>query len=372
MKHLIKEYIRELALGFITTLIIFVVLIWTNFIITDFGDRAEVGWILLNLFSFVSVWVFFTFLIIKLGVYKFYALAIFIALVLVIGRYKGIGKSPIVFPLVILCGIGVTMLVVPKFLKKHSLIAIFLYGLIVVNYILYFNMGPDAPEHYRLNFVNSLLVPIPIFIGLWGYEQWQNFKIIQADKAKAELALLKSQVNPHFFFNTLNNLYGLVVEQSTHAPDVILKLSDMMRYSIYEGKKDSVKLVDEVKYLESFIELHQLRHQKKVDIKFTHEVNNEIQVAPLLYINLLENAFKHGIESMTENAFVHLNLKTVENKILFKIENNYEPKPDSHKIGIGLENLKKRLIHLYPNRHELNVENNNGVFTVLLNVTVKS
>lgn len=371
MKHLIKEYIRELGLGFITTLIITVVLILTNFIITDFGNNANVGWILLNVFSFVSVWSFLTLLIIKLGVYKFYALALFVAIVLVIGRYKGIGKSPIIFPLVILCGIGVTMLVVPKYLKKHSLVAIFLYGLIVVNYILYFNMGPDAPEYYRLNFINSLLVPIPIFIGLWGYEQWQNFKIIQADKAKAELALLKSQVNPHFFFNTLNNLYGLVVEQSTHAPDVILKLSDMMRYSIYEGKKDSVKLIDEVKYLESYIELHQLRHQKKVDIKFSHEVNNEIEVAPLLYINLLENAFKHGIESMTENAFIHLNIKNVGNEIQFKIENNFESKPDNHQNGIGLENLKKRLTHLYPSRHELIVEHNKETFTVLLNVTVK-
>ena len=372
MNTFIQKYQRELIIGGITTAFITAVLVWTGFIITDFGHRAKVGFILLNLISFIICWLFLSFLIHKLDVYKFFALVFFITIVLVVGRYRNIGSHPIIFPIIILLGIGAAYLIAPKLLKKYSLVAFIIYALIVVNYILYFNMGPDGSETYRLNFINSLLIPIPVFVGLWAYEQWRWFKTLQADKAKAELALLKSQVNPHFFFNTLNNLYGLVVEKSAHAPDVILKLSDMMRYTIYKGKEDLVSISEDVKYLESYIELHKIRYQKKVDIKFTHEIEEEVEVAPLLFIILLENAIKHGIESMTEDAYVHLNLEATKDKVLFKIENNFEPMLTDQKPGIGLENLKKRLTHIYPNQHELIIEKSSDTYTAQLNLSLNS
>lgn len=372
MNTFIQKYQRALIIGGITTLVIAVILVWTGFIITDFDHGSTIGLVFLNIISFVICWLFLSFLIYKLDVYKFFALIFFIAAVLVVGRYRNIGGHPILFSLIILLGIGVAYLITPKLLKKYSLVAIIIYGLIVVNYILYFNMGPDGSETYRLNFINSLLIPIPVFVGLWLYEQWRWFKTIQADKAKAELALLKSQVNPHFFFNTLNNLYGLVVEQSAHAPDVILKLSDMMRYTIYKGKEDLVSISEDVKYLESYIELHKIRYQKKVDIKFTHEIEEEVDVAPLLFIILLENAIKHGIESMTEDAYVYLSLEATKDKVLFKIENNFESMPTHQKPGIGLENLKKRLTHIYPNRHELIIEKSSNTYTAQLNLSLNS
>ena len=369
MNTFIKKYQRELVIGGITTLVIAFILVWTGFIITNFDGSSRIGLVLLNIISFVICWLFLSFLIHKLDVYKFFALVFFITIVLVVGRYRNIGSYPIIFPIIILLGIGAAYLIAPKLLKKYSLVAFIIYALIVVNYILYFNMGPDGSETYRLNFINSLLIPIPVFVGLWAYEQWRWFKTLQADKAKAELALLKSQVNPHFFFNTLNNLYGLVVEQSAHAPDVILKLSDMMRYTIYKGKEDLVSISEEVKYLESYIELHKIRYQKKVDIKFTHDIKKEIEVAPLLFIIFLENAIKHGVESMTENAFVHLTLKATDDKVHFKIENNFDPTSINKTKGIGLDNLKKRLEHIYPNLHELTISRSNDTYMVTLNIS---
>ncbi|MDO6744920.1 histidine kinase [Tenacibaculum soleae] len=121
------------------------------------------------------------------------------------------------------------------FLKKHSSISLKLIGVILF-FILVFG---------------------------WIFQQWKWFK---NKKTKAELALLKSQINPHFFFNTLNNLYGLTVEKYDDAPDVLIRLSDMMRYTIYMGKEDLVPLKDEIEYLQNYIELHKIRYQKKVDI----------------------------------------------------------------------------------------------------------
>ena len=201
---------------------------------------------------------------------------------------------------------------------------------------------------------------------MWVYEQWRWPRTLQADKGKAELALLKSQINPHFFFNTLNNIYGLVVEKSEKAPEVVLKLSDVMRYTIYEGKEDLVALKDEISYLENYIELHKIRYQKKVDIQFKYEADEAVQVAPLLFIILLENAFKHGVEPSTENAYIHLNLKTEGSRILFTIENNYDSNIPREKGGIGLDNLKKRLAHSYPNRHELKIEKTDTIYKVHL------
>ena len=103
-------------------------------------------------------------------------------------------------------------------------------------------------------------------------------------KSKTELSLLRTQINPHFFFNTLNNLYALTVKNSKQAPDVILKLSDMMRYTIYEGEKETVKLVDEIEYLNNYIELHKIRYKKNVKITFEHQIDTSLSIAPLLFI----------------------------------------------------------------------------------------
>jgi len=116
-----------------------------------------------------------------------------------------------------------------------------------------------------------------------------------------------------------------------------------------------VLLKDEISYLESYIELHKIRYQKNVEILCSHDVEEGLKVAPLLFIILLENAFKHGVEKMRKDAFIHLRIQSKGKELFFTIENNFDESPSNHPIGIGLENMKKRLEHFYPNRHQLEI-----------------
>lgn len=278
-------------------------------------------------------------------------------------------------PLTILSLIGFWLLlfymILPEFFKKYKVVIFGLYGFAAA-YFLYVRLLTGGFEEYESlykNFALGLfLLPIPVVVLLWIYDQWKWIKTIKSEKAQAELALLKSQVDPHFFFNTLNNLYSLSVNKSEKTPEMILKLSEMMRHTIYEGKKDLVPLNDEVEYLERFIELHRIRYKKKVGISFEAPIDSNIKIAPLLFIILLENAFKHGIESLRENAFVHAELETEENKITFLVENNFDPKEVAKQKGIGLENLKRRLELLYPEKHQLTLKQDQNVYTAKLEV----
>lgn len=295
-------------------------------------------------------------------------IVIFLAVMLVIPHYKGIWDSPIAIPLLILFWMGVAYIVLPEFIKKYRVAILSVFGLVIAYNFLLFNMAPNPPENHRLYLTNFVFIPIPVFTALWVYEQWRWLRTLQADKGKAELALLRSQINPHFFFNTLNNLYGLVVEKSEKAPEVVLKLSDMMRYTIYEGKEDLVAVKDEISYLKNYVELHKIRYQKKVEILFTHDVQEGLKVAPLLFIVLLENAFKHGVEKIREDAFIHIRMQSRGKHLFFKIENSFDKSTSNLNNGIGLNNLKKRMEYLYPHRHELLVEEKESVYKVQLNL----
>jgi hypothetical protein len=287
-------------------------------------------------------------------------------------RFLRISDNPITVPFLILFWLGMAYLMLPQFFKKYWKGILLVYGLIIGYYFIGFLSATNYGGDDRADFAKFMLIPIPFFLAIWIYEQWRWVRALKADRAVAELNLLKSQVNPHFFFNTLNNLYGLVVEKSPQAPDVVLQLSDMMRYTIDMGREDEVNIVDEIRYLENYIALHKIRYQKDVAIQFEHKVRDTIQVAPLLFINLLENAFKHGVESRTENAYIHLSLKEEGKRLVFKIANNYDAKLKTQKGGTGLDNLKKRLAHSYPERHELVIDRTDDTFTVQLSLVLNS
>ena len=206
-----------------------------------------------------------------------------------------------------------------------------------------------------------------ILLGVyWFIKQIISLIKLKNEKAKTELLHLKSQVNPHFFFNTLNNLYGLVERDPKKAQGLILKLSDLMRYSIYEGEKEMVTLKDEVDYLKNYVELHKMRYHKDVEVVFNCQIEENIKVMPLLFIILLENAFKHGVENLRKNAFVHINIVTFEDKIQFDIENNFDNSEIVEESGIGLKNLKRRLELVYPNAHKLSFSTVENVYKVQL------
>jgi len=186
----------------------------------------------------------------------------------------------------------------------------------------------------------------------WFFRQWKKIQTLKKDKSIAELTLLKNQINPHFFFNTLNNLYSLIKNDPDTAQEYVLKLSDMMRFTIYKGKEEMVTLEEEITYLSNFIELQTARYHKKIEIDFQQNIEQTTtQVPPLLFIILLENAFKHGVESLVDNAVIHIELKENESEIFFSIKNNFDAEELSKTAGIGLKNLKDRLNLLYPNAY---------------------
>lgn len=207
---------------------------------------------------------------------------------------------------------------------------------------------------------------------LWLVKQVYLAIDLKNELKKNELLHLNSQVNPHFFFNTLNNLYGLVGKDAKQAQQLILKLSEMMRYSIYEGEKGLVNLEDEVIYIENYITLHKMRYFKKIEVSFEKNLNKTThKIMPLTFINLVENAFKHGVENLRTEAFVKIAITSNDKKVLFKIENNFDKEELPEKKGIGIKNLKRRLELMYPKKHELITLVEENVFKATLEIEIR-
>ena len=173
-------------------------------------------------------------------------------------------------------------------------------------------------------------------------------------------------------------MYGLAAEKSEHTQEVIYKLSQMMRFTIYEGRKNTVTVEDEIEYLENFIELNVIRYKNKLDINFEQVIEDKNQrIPPLLFINLLENAFKHGVDSQLEGQYIHFTLRTSKTKIVFNIENNFDKTVlDKNKTnrgfgGLGTENLSRRLTLLFPKKHQYtsNIEDNRYIANVTIDLT---
>lgn len=220
-------------------------------------------------------------------------------------------------------------------------------------------------------FVEFLLMYFIVVIITTLHWLFVNIKLIinlKNEKAKTELMHLQSQVNPHFFFNMLNNLYGLVDKDSEKAKKLILKLSDMMRYSIYEGQKAYVTLQEEIDFISNYIELHRMRYHKNITINVDIDIEDEtLKIMPLLFIILVENAFKHGVEVLRNDAFVNLSMISKQNSVFLKIENNFDKEEKSEK-GIGLQNLKRRLELGYPKKHELTNSIDGDIHTAELTI----
>jgi len=224
-------------------------------------------------------------------------------------------------------------------------------------------IGAIVIIYYSLLLVASLL---------WLINQVKSLISIRNENRKNELLHLQSQVNPHFFFNMLNNLYGLVDKDSDAAKKLILKLSELMRYSIYEGERSTVTLSEEISYLKNYIELHKMRYHKEIAIQFKIDVQDErIKIKPLLLIILLENAFKHGVENITEKAYVNLDLISNNYNLVFKIENNFDENENSIQVGIGLKNLRRRLQLAYPDSHRFTIKNTGSIYKTKLELQLK-
>ncbi|MCG8330185.1 MAG: histidine kinase [Chitinophagales bacterium] len=267
-------------------------------------------------------------------------------------------------PITLNMGIGITILYsVWLFLYERNIISnrnvnskyLYLFYIVSIPLLIYLINIYKSEAGWQMD-VFAILLTIIIFhiLFTWFYNKWKTIQELKNEKAKAQLEQLKNQVNPHFFFNTLNRLYALIKSDPDQAQDYVLKLSDMMRFTIYKGKEDEVLLKDEIAYLENYIALQSSRYHKPVQIDFKKEISDpNLPIAPLLNIVLLENAFKHGVETTIENAFVSILLLEKDQQFEIKIQNKYEALEATDNPGIGLNNLQKRLQILYPDKHEL-------------------
>jgi LytS/YehU family sensor histidine kinase len=224
---------------------------------------------------------------------------------------------------------------------------------------------------YLIVFMGSLISLIGHNFKTQSYTNELQNKLLetQLQIKDQELQYLKKQIHPHFLFNTLNTIYGFALKQSTDTPEIILKLSNLLDYILYQVNKPSVGLVEEVSHIKEYIDLERIRFQETLKVDFTsEEIHSDIQIAPMLLIPFVENAFKHG-DLIDDFLHIELEIKTDGNGLDFNIKNsvkeNYQEKT---KNGIGLENIKKRLDILYVNNYSLDINRENNWYKVRLKI----
>ncbi|MDY8135864.1 sensor histidine kinase [Aquimarina sp. 2201CG5-10] len=275
---------------------------------------------------------------------------------------------------------------IPKFLAKKKYVPYFLIiiCIIIIWGYLVSHFEPWTDEHWFdqpskkmmpkdgiLALIFIISISTLIHLSYRWFIQLTRIKQIENDRLQYELSLLKNQIKPHFFFNTLNNLYALSLEQSQETPKVILKLSEMLRYTIYDCKEAKVSIGKEVTYIENYIALQEIRHYKRGEISFNKEIlNPTVYIAPMILIVFIENAFKHGVEKMEQDIFLDIDLKVSEKELFLRVRNNYDPSEINSTPGLGLENVKRRLSLLYPNLNELVIKDTGNIHTVTLKLVL--
>jgi len=282
---------------------------------------------------------------------------------------------------------------IDKYLFERKYVEFFIYTFVTVviasiairlfyYYVLY---PPFFPERvgseffvaFRIlrTFTNVFTLAIMVvaikLLKKWYYDQ-QEAKSLEKEKLEAELKFLKSQVHPHFLFNTLNNLYSLTLKKSDNAPEIVLKLSELMSYMLYDTSARQVSLSKEINYINHYIDLEKIRYGDRLDISFnTHGNVTGKMIAPMLLLPFIENSFKHGVSGELETVWISLDLHVESNKLIFKVENSKSPEEENVKIssyrsGIGLKNVKRRLDLIYGKDYDLKILDEKDTFLVVL------
>lgn len=221
-------------------------------------------------------------------------------------------------------------------------------------------------------FFTKIVFDIIRFYSKWFKLERKAVKL-EVEKLVLEKNFLKSQLNPHFLFNTLNNLYGLALRNDRETPRVITQLSEMMRYSLYESEADKVPVAKELQYLKNYVMMEKMRYKNNTDIFFNiddSQIGNQM-IAPLLTFIFIENGFKYGLKSK-EHGFLKINISIVDNNFYFSMINDKEEKNIQHGFGgIGQVNVRKRLQLLYPDKHELKIEDRGKTFFVEMTINLE-
>jgi sensor histidine kinase YesM len=292
------------------------------------------------------------------------AIGVYINLYLLIPLFLNKGKYFFYGLFLPACILGSTYL---NQLTFEHIIDFFLPGYYFISYFDFFDL---------LKFFSAFIVITSLIKLSKGYfllmEARNQLMKMQKEKSEAELNALKVQINPHFLFNGLNSIYSLVLNNSARAPEMILKLSEILRYIIYETRNDLVDLNTELEYMQHYTDIQKLRSgpMAKIEVKVTGNPRNR-KIAPLLFLPLIENSFKHGIKGETGPTFVIMEWTIGEGFIRFEIENNkgqYDEIELNQHHGIGLENLEQRLNMTYPGKHQFEITKTKDRFKVVLQI----
>ena len=295
---------------------------------------------------------------------------------------------------------------VPQFFQKKkyilffSLLLLFLVALYWVTYIDYIYIWTDrhSPIFFDIRGIKPLtpfqaeyfsaysnihctgtLVSVSIILAVKYYKNWllkkRENETIMYQNSRAELQLLKAQVHPHFLFNTLNNIYSLMLDDSPKALTVLNELSGMVRYMTNEGTGTLVPLDREIKMLTDYIGLEKIRYGERLKMTIDIRIDNqdELMIAPLLLIPFVENSFKHGASNAIHHARIHLGISTEQNLLVFTIQNDINAVPEKieKRIKIGLNNVKKRLQILYPGKYTLQFAESDGIYMVDMTIALE-
>lgn len=217
-----------------------------------------------------------------------------------------------------------------------------------------------------INVIFTVITTMVLKLVKQWYSDQKTTKDLQQEQLQTELKFLKSQINPHFLFNSLNNLYALTLSKSDSAPEVVLRLSNILRYILYESNEGYVSVRKEMEHVKDYVAVEKLRLGMGVTIDI--DIDDAIQddpVEPMLFLTLVENAFKHSEDILPEKRFIRIHAKSLDTGFRFLIENTFSPsKRDTETGGIGLENIKKRLNLIYPNQHDIKSSTADGVYRV--------
>jgi hypothetical protein len=224
--------------------------------------------------------------------------------------------------------------------------------------------------YYFVNAIKGSNLIVWIALSIKFFKMWYERR--QA-AMEAELNFLKGQIHPHFLFNTLNNLYSLTIQMSPKSPFIVMGLSDILRYMLYECNTDSIALKREIELIESYIALEKIRYDNRLELNLSISGSvDDIEIAPLLMLPLVENAFKHGVGEKVGDAWINIDLKLKSNILKLKISNSkpefFSDNSEKNKGNIGLANLKKRLEILYPNAYDLKLFDEQDMFLAVLEI----
>ena len=272
----------------------------------------------------------------------------------------------------------------PRFFYKSKywqfglgLVFVFLSTIFVEEMVLEKIYFPDTKGRFFFGVFYTLIDVIPVTIILSGFKfAWdaltkqREVEALKSAVQESQLQFLKSQINPHFLFNNLNNLYAHAIENSPKTPKIILELSSVLRYMLYETKTPFVPLKKEIEQVKHFININELQIEERGEVALkTTNIRADYQIAPLILIVFIENAFKHSTASLSDKIVIDIQITLTEDGILeFYCKNNHQLESNTENLskGIGLENVRKRLELLYPDAHELSIFHDENWYEVKL------